>query len=179
MKPETQRAPAVIEAGVVKKPRGRPRKPNVHTDANGLSRESIIQKAAQLAQTESLDEISMVRVAREFGVVPGLIHYYVGSRDELLSGVINQYFRERIAQMPMPSGDWRRDMERYAEARSEFEAALARDPYYRPARVNLVLLLAGPIGDAEAARREARRYLEIFPGGPEAARMEALLQAGS
>jgi len=106
--------PEVVEA--TKKPRGRPRKPNIHTDANGLSRESIILKAAQLAQTESLDEISMVRVAREFGVVPGLIHYYVGNRDELLSGVINQYFRERIAQMPLPSGDWRRDMREMAKA---------------------------------------------------------------
>lgn len=108
--------PAAAETAVVKKPRGRPRKPNVHTDANGLTRESIIQKAAQLAQTESLDEISMVRVAREFGVVPGLIHYYVGNRDELLSGVINQYFRERIAKMPLPSGDWRRDMRDMARA---------------------------------------------------------------
>jgi len=68
---------------------------------------------------------------------------------------------------------------RHDEARREFEAALARDPHYRPARVNLVLLLAGPLDDAEAARREARRYLELFPNGPEVGRMEELLKAGS
>ena len=114
MKENSAEAPA--QHDVVKKPRGRPRKPNIHTDANGLSRETIILKAAQLAQTEPLDEISMVRVAREFGVVPGLIHYYVGNRDELLSGVINQYFRERIAHMPLPSGDWQKDMRVVAQA---------------------------------------------------------------
>lgn len=70
-------------------------------------------------------------------------------------------------------------LERYVEARAEFEAALARDPHYRPARVNLVLLLSGPIDDLDAARREARRYLQLFPKGPEAARMEELLKAGS
>jgi AcrR family transcriptional regulator len=101
---------------VTRRTRGRPRKPNVHTDSEGLSREAIILKAAQLAKGESLDEISMVRVARELGVVPGLIHYYVGSRDDLLSGVINHYFRARMEQLPLPTGDWKEDMRRVARA---------------------------------------------------------------
>jgi len=96
------------------RPRGRPRKPNVHAASDGLSRDVIIAKAAQLAQSEPLAELSMVRLAREFGVVPGLIHYYVGSRDELLSGVINIYFKDRVDNMPKPTGDWREDIREIA-----------------------------------------------------------------
>lgn len=101
---------------IVKKPRGRPRKPNIHTDSNVLSRVSIIHKATQLAQTEPLAEISMVRLARELGVVPGLIHYYIGSRDELISGVVNNYFQDRCAHMSEASGDWKGDVRLIARA---------------------------------------------------------------
>ncbi len=68
---------------------------------------------------------------------------------------------------------------RLDEARREFEAALARDPRYRPARVNLIFLLAGAMQKPEEARIEANRYLELFPNGPEAARVRELLRGGS
>lgn len=56
----------------------------------------------------------MVGLAREFGVTPALIHYYVGSRDDLVSGVVNRYFEERVRRFGPPTGDWRRDLERIA-----------------------------------------------------------------
>lgn len=99
-----------------RRPRGRPRKPNVYADSSGLSREAIILKATHLAQTESLDEISIMRLGREFGVVPGLIHYYLGSRDELLSGVVNNYLQDLVRSLPAPSGEWRGDVRRLAHA---------------------------------------------------------------
>lgn len=100
----------------VRRPRGRPRKPNAFAGDGGLTREAIIQRAKELAQVEPLDEISTVRLAQAFGVVPGLIRYHVGSRDDLLTGVLNQYFRERMASIPQPTGEWRADVMAFARA---------------------------------------------------------------
>lgn len=92
--------------------RGRPRKDVA--DPSGaqalLTREQILEKATELAKVEPLSEISMVGLARELGVAPALIHYYVGSRDDLISGVANRYFRERVQRLKPPSGDWEADL---------------------------------------------------------------------
>lgn len=53
----------------------------------------------------------MVRLARELGVAPSLIHYFTGSRDDLLSAVMNEALRARAASSPVPTGDWRTDLE--------------------------------------------------------------------
>ena len=98
----------------VKRARGRPKREPLDIAPQGLSHESIIAKAAALAQNEALTEISMVRLARELNVAPGLIHYYVGSRDDLISGVINLYFRDRVGQMRAPSDDWRTNVREFA-----------------------------------------------------------------
>jgi AcrR family transcriptional regulator len=98
------------EPEAVKRPRGRPRKPNPKADLAGLSKEVIIARAAQLARDVPLSELSMIRLAREFDVVPGLIHYYLGSRDHLISGVLNLYYFQRISQMPKPTGRWKLDV---------------------------------------------------------------------
>lgn len=100
----------------LKKPRGRPRKLVSPGDTAGLSREVIIARAVELTKTERLSDISIVRLAREFGVVPGLIHYYLGSRDDLISGVVNHYFSERSQGMPAPSGNWQADVRQIARA---------------------------------------------------------------
>jgi len=76
-----------------------------------LSREHIIDRALELTRQEPLAELSMVGLAREFGVTPALIHYYVGSRDDLVSGVVNRYFKARVERFAPPTGDWRRDLE--------------------------------------------------------------------
>jgi len=67
----------------------------------------------------------MVRVAREMSVAPGLIHYYVGSKDDLLSAVLNAAFRERVAALPIVTGNWRVDLD--GVCRSTLET-LARWP---------------------------------------------------
>jgi len=81
-----------------------------------LSREAVIQCAVDLARRESISEVSMVRVARELGVAAGLVHYYLGSRDDLLSAVINVAFEERLEALPAPTGDWRADLEGVARS---------------------------------------------------------------
>ncbi len=98
-------------------PRKRGRPPRVESPINGeatLSRATIIERAIALARETSLEQISMVQLARDFGVAPGLIHYYLGGRDKLISGVLNNYYRERLARMPALTGDWRADIETIA-----------------------------------------------------------------
>src|SRR5690606_14579765 len=82
----------------------------IHAEAD-VSRETILRHAIELTKTTPLDQISMVQLARDFGVAPGLIHYYLGGRDNLISGILNNYYRERMSHMPALTGDWRADVE--------------------------------------------------------------------
>ena len=93
--------------------RGRPPKAAAAaTDSGGsvLTREQILEKATELAKVEPLGEISMVGLARELGVTPALIHYYVGSRDDLISGVANRYFKARLDSVQPLTGRWDEDL---------------------------------------------------------------------
>ncbi len=94
--------------------RGRPRKSDGANVMQLISREQIIERAIQLAKVEPLTEISVVGLAREFGVTTALIHYYVGSREDLLSGVINVFFEERVRRLGTLNGNWRADLEKHA-----------------------------------------------------------------
>jgi AcrR family transcriptional regulator len=89
------------------------------TGRDAMSRELILERATQMARVEPLGEISMVGLARELGVAPTLIHYYVGSRADLIAGVANRYFQARHARRQPLTGDWQADLRR--EARLTFE----------------------------------------------------------
>lgn len=97
-------------------PRKAGRRPKSQDGVPAPSRTAIIQCAVELARNESIDDVSMVRVARELGVAPGLVHYYLGGRDDLLSAVINHAFKERMQTVPTPTGDWRTDLEGVAKS---------------------------------------------------------------
>jgi AcrR family transcriptional regulator len=92
-------------------PRRAGRRPKSDAPGADLSRDAVIRRAIELAQKESISEVSMVRVAREMGIAPGLVHYYVGSKDDLLSAVLNAAFQERVMALPPVTGDWRADLE--------------------------------------------------------------------
>jgi AcrR family transcriptional regulator len=77
-----------------------------------ISREILIARALELARKEPLQNISMVRLAREFGVTPALIHYYLHGVNSLISGVINLYARLLVESLPHQTGVWRVDLER-------------------------------------------------------------------
>lgn len=104
-------------ASGVAAPRRRGRPPKIDSPINGeadLSRAAILARAVKLARQTPLEQISMVQLAREFGVAPGLIHYYLGGRDNLISGVLNNYYRERLVRLPTLTGQWRTDVEAIA-----------------------------------------------------------------
>jgi len=107
-------------------PRRRGRPPRVESPIHGeatLTRAAILDRAIALSKQVPLDQLSMVQLAKEFGVAPGLIHYYLGGRDQLISGVINHYYAQRVARIEPLSGDWRADVEKFAKA--SFEVAMA------------------------------------------------------
>jgi len=110
---DDESAPAAKRAG---------RRPKGADGTPALSRETVVQCAIELARREPLSDLSMVRVARELGVAPGLIHYYLGSRDDLLSRVINYAFKERVDALPPLTGRWRDDLEGVARSAVEVTA---------------------------------------------------------
>ncbi|MFO1426518.1 MAG: TetR/AcrR family transcriptional regulator C-terminal domain-containing protein [Steroidobacteraceae bacterium] len=101
-------------------PRGRRRGQRAITEHGQIDRRLIISCALDLAKSTPLAELSIVRVARELGVTPALIHYYLEGRDALTSGVMNAFYGGMLADWPAASGRWREDVE--AVARHVYEA---------------------------------------------------------
>jgi AcrR family transcriptional regulator len=98
-------------------PARRPGRPAREQDAGPgipLSRALICEAALELSRRESLDAISMVRMAKEFSVTPALIHYYVGGRGRLTSGMMNLYYVRLLQALPAPSADWPADLRGFA-----------------------------------------------------------------
>lgn len=90
-----------------------------------LNRETILEVAFKLTKTVSLTDLSIVLVARELGVTPALIHYYLGGggRDGLTSAVMNMFYHELVDQWPIqpsdpPTGfdEWQHSIEIIADA---------------------------------------------------------------
>jgi AcrR family transcriptional regulator len=76
-----------------------------------FSREMIIASALAMTRKVPLQDLSIVRAAQELEVTPALIHYYLGSRDALTSGVMNAFYRQLVEQWPALRGPWRKDLE--------------------------------------------------------------------
>lgn len=111
---ESNNSPSEDKAPVARRLGRRPK-----GDGSGppdLSRDAVIRCAVALARQGPISELSMVRVAREMGVAPGLIHYYMGNRDDLISAVMNTAFKERMEALAPIRGDWRTDLEDVAQS---------------------------------------------------------------
>jgi AcrR family transcriptional regulator len=112
-------SPPAPSAPALPRRRGRPSK----AEANGgavtpmISREAILDRAVEITMVEPLNDLSIVGLARDFGVTTALIHYYAGSRDDLISGVINRYFMARVERLrPLTKKNWRSNVEEHARA---------------------------------------------------------------
>lgn len=80
--------------------------PDLKEAAGPLNRELILQAAYHLAHTTPLQDVSIALVSKHLGVSPGLIHYYVGTREWLTSGVMNKFYEIMYNSLPQPSSDW-------------------------------------------------------------------------
>ena len=81
--------------------RGRPRK-----GAASVEIEMIIETGLELARTLPLSEISIVRVAKEIGVTPASIHYYVKVRENLSLAITDRWFSGLLKNWPAENEDW-------------------------------------------------------------------------
>jgi AcrR family transcriptional regulator len=114
-----------------------------------ISRDAIVERALELSRTEALAEISMVRVARDLEVAPALIHYYLGSRDQLTSAIINRSYERIVAALPKPTSDWHSDATRVARVAYEHFKRYTGVPGYLVAHNKFrVIQLVGP-GEAD------------------------------
>jgi len=75
-----------------------------------LSHASIVLAAYELSRSIPLQDISIVLVSRTLNVTPALIHYYVGNRDLLTSGVMNRFYQDIAERWPEPTEDWESDL---------------------------------------------------------------------
>jgi len=66
---------------------------------------------------------------------------------------------------------------RFDEARREFERAVAADPSYQPARINLIQTLALDRPDPVAARRAAQDFYRLFPDSRRTGVVRALMDS--
>lgn len=99
--------------------RGRP----ATQDKSLLDQQVIISCALDLSRTVPVQDLSIVRVARELGVTPALIHYYLDGRDALTAGIMSAFYSEMLREWPAQTGSWRADLE--ATCRRIYEAHLA------------------------------------------------------
>lgn len=81
-----------------------------------VTRNAVIACASEIAREIPIDEITIALVAGKLGIVPGMVRYLVGTREDLVSELINAAFKQRFESLPELTGDWRRDLEGVARA---------------------------------------------------------------
>ncbi len=77
-----------------------------------LSRERVLRGAVTIADASGIGALTMRSLARELGVKPMTLYYYVTGKDEILDGIVDLVFSE--IELPSATGDWRSEMRRRA-----------------------------------------------------------------
>lgn len=110
-----------------------------------LSRERVLHRALALADSEGIDALSMRRLGKELDAGAMSLYHHVGSKEELLDGMVDLVFAE--IQLPDSRGDWQASM--------RAEAVSARDVLSRhPWAIALMESRTTP-GPANLRHREA------------------------
>ena len=78
--------------------------PTTHRRAR-LSQERVFRAAVDLADREGLESCAMRRLADELGVGVMSLYYYVSSKDELITGMVDIVFSE--IELPSTEVDWK------------------------------------------------------------------------
>ena len=77
-----------------------------------LSRERVLRGAVAVADEAGIGALTMRSLARQLGVKPMSVYYYVANKDEILDGIVDLVFSE--IELPSPHGDWQSEMRRRA-----------------------------------------------------------------
>jgi AcrR family transcriptional regulator len=102
-----------------KRARGRPRRPGDEAlQAGGLARASIVERAFEMTRNQSLSDVSIVRLAQSLNVRPGTIHYHLGSRDNLITAVMNRFYQDILQTLERgrARSNWQDELRRHGEA---------------------------------------------------------------
>lgn len=93
----------------------------------GLTLDRVVAAGVALAAREGIGAVSMSRVAQELGASTMGLYRYVGSKDELLTLMIDRAVREGAgAAVRPPDGPWRAGLEHLAHV---YWRALRRHPW--------------------------------------------------
>lgn len=117
-------AEKVVEK-MVKKRRGRGRPRLEGTDDSGVvTREMVIDLAYEQARNRSLEDVSFVQLAASLGVVPGSLHYHIGTKEDLTSAILNRFYKNLLTRLEAipDSKDWRESIRRFARALKQCES---------------------------------------------------------
>lgn len=70
-----------------------------------LSRERVLRGAIAVADAAGIDALTMRSLASELGVKPMALYHHVGSKEEILDGIVDVVFGE--IDLPPAEADWR------------------------------------------------------------------------
>jgi AcrR family transcriptional regulator len=75
-----------------------------------LSRERVLRAAMAIADADGMEALTIRSLAKELGVKPMAIYYYVANKSEILDAIVDLVFAE--IELPATNGDWRSEMVR-------------------------------------------------------------------
>jgi AcrR family transcriptional regulator len=84
----------------------------------------VLCGAVAVADAGGIAALTMRSLARELGVKPMSLYYYVAGKEEILNGIVDLVFSE--IDLPSPGGDWQSQMRRRAVSA---RLALRRHPW--------------------------------------------------
>jgi AcrR family transcriptional regulator len=96
--------------------RSKPRRGPRPAGSDKLDRDVILAVGLALTKSLPLQDVSIVRVARELDVTPASVHYYLEGRDALTLGIVNLFIHDLLAEWPQPRSSWKADLEAAATA---------------------------------------------------------------
>ncbi|MGW2152603.1 TetR/AcrR family transcriptional regulator [Nonomuraea sp. NPDC001699] len=79
----------------------------------GLTRQAILRAALALADREGLKALSMRRIGQELGVEAMSLYQHVGSKDDLLDGLVEQLVTQ-AAPLLTEAASWQEGLREYA-----------------------------------------------------------------
>ena len=134
-----------------------------------LSRDRILQAALELADEHGIESVTMRNLARTLGFEAMSLYNHVGSKDDVLDGILDLVLAE--GEPPAPDGEW--DAAIRASALSVHDA-LRRHPWscallmaparVRPGRLRYMDLLLGRLREAGFSAETTYHAYHVLDG---------------
>lgn len=93
----------------------------------GLTRESVLRAAIEVADADGLESLSMRKLGQVLGVAGMSLYNHVAHREDIIDGIVDIVFSEM--ELPAKGGDWKAAMRRRCVSARE---VLSRHPWATP-----------------------------------------------